>query len=447
MNVSELLSEFDDFFVKFSSKEEMILEIFPQINDIELPCSIIEINDSLNNILNQRDLSKLIDFIELNDKSNGINIMINEEWFSVEYRVIDDEEYLHIYSCVNTIERMKDIIVSNHLDPLTQVFDRRAIESYIDRKISIDKITNASMFMLDIDYFKNINDHYGHIFGDEVIIAVARALTSVVGQDGIVGRLGGDEFVLFIESKLTRDGVKNLARLIRYALDNLEINKSRFGVTATIGIVNYPDNGSNYNELYLCCDKALYRGKEKGRDCHIIYTPSMHEKINVGKLPEYDSVDRMSIAGFFNNVTKKLMNPNIKEVRTLCDDIIKFFQLDRISAVFDNRVVVFAENDNYGNTANAYLDLDLDKYNKYFIYDHLLSINDYAVWQCKDEEVYDTFMKAGVVSAVQVMSFCPNGDIQGFISFESIKNRRVWQTGEINYLSIIAGLLRTLTIK
>lgn len=124
MNVSKLLTEFDDFFVKFSSEEEMILEIFPQINDIELPCSIVEINDSLNDILNQRDLSKLIDFIELNDKSNGINIMINEEWFSVEYRVIDNEEYLHIYSCVNTIERMKDIIVSNHLDPLT---DRKSV--------------------------------------------------------------------------------------------------------------------------------------------------------------------------------------------------------------------------------------------------------------------------------------------------------------------------------
>ena len=191
----------------------------------------------------------------------------------------------------------------------------------------------------------------------------------------------------------------------------------------------------------------LYRGKEKGRDCHIIYTPSMHEKINISKLPEYDSVDRLSIAGFFNNVTKKLMNPDIKEVRTLCDDIVKFFQLDRILAVFDNRVVVFAENDNYGDSYDAYLELDLDKYDKYFVYDHLLSINDYAVWQVKDESVYETLKKAKVISCVQVMGYFPNGEIQGFISFESIKNRRVWQTGEINYLSIIAGLLRTLTLK
>lgn len=255
--------------------------------------------------------------------------------------------------------------------------------------------------------------------------------------------MGGDEFLIYIEEYLVREEKKSVAREIRYNLDNLIVDGYRFNVSSTIGIVSYPENGKTFDELYEKADKALYRGKSKGRDCHIIYDSLLHDNIKIKPL-DYQSINEMSIAGFINSITRRLMDPNINEVRNIFKDIALFFQLERIVAVFENKVVCFYEKETYGDTYNEYLKLDFNDYKKYFITDNSLSINDFATWINVDENVFKIFKKSKMISAVQVMSFNKNNKTSGLLSYESITNRRVWQTAEINYLVILSGLLQTL---
>ena len=116
----------------------------------------------------------------------------------------------------------------------------------------------------------------------------------------------------------------------------------------------------------------------------------------------------------------------------------------RLGKRFENRCVCFYENNQYGNSYNEYLKLDLEEYRKYFITDNSLSINDFATWISTDENVFKVFKKSKMISAVQVMSFNKDNKVSGMLSYESIKNRRVWQNAEINYLIILSGLLKTL---
>ena len=443
MKINEVLRLFNEYYLEFDSKKMMVNAIYPELPVGKIPCSILELNSALNNSFSDESMKKILHFLTLEDKSGGISVKLNNQWIAIEFKKINDKEYAHIYQCDNTVERMKDVISTNQLDSLTQLLHRRAIEKYINDKIEIDKIDNCTIFMIDIDYFKNINDHYGHVFGDKVIIAISKALQSIEGYQTIVSRVGGDEFLIYIEEELLREEKKSIARQIRYNLDNIKVDDSKFSVSATIGIVSYPDNGLNFSELYEKCDKALYRGKTKGRDCHIIYDPLLHDNIKVSSL-NYQSINEMSIAGFINNITKRLMDPNIKEVRNIFKDIAEFFQLDRIVALFENRCVLFYQRENYGDYYNEYLKIDLEEYRKYFVTDNSLSINDFATWITEDESIFRIYKKSKMVSAIQTMSFDKDNKVYGFLSFESIKNRRVWQTAELNYLVIISGLLQSL---
>ena len=443
MKINEILYLFNEYFLEFDSKTMMVNAIYPNLPVGSIPCSIKELNASLNNSFDDDAMQQIYHFLTLKDKSEGISIKLNDKWIAIDFKESNGKEYAHIYECETTVERMKDVISTNQLDSLTQVLHRKAIEKFINDRIEINKIDNATIFMVDIDYFKNINDHYGHVFGDKVIVAISKALQAIEDYPVIVSRMGGDEFIVYIEELLVREEIKLIARQIRYNLDNLVIDGNRFSVTSTIGIVKYPENGKTFTELYEKCDKALYRGKTKGRDCHIIYDPLLHENIKVSTL-DYQSINKLSIAVFINNITSRLMDPDISEVRNIFKDIALFFQLDRIIAVFENRCVCFYENNQYGNSYNEYLKLDLEEYRKYFITDNSLSINDFATWISTDENVFKVFKKSKMISAVQVMSFNKDNKVSGMLSYESIKNRRVWQNAEINYLIILSGLLKTL---
>ena len=122
--------------------------------------------------------------------------------------------------------------------------------------------------IMDLDHFKNVNDTYGHMKGDEVLIKVAETIKANVREFDIPARFGGEEFTVILPETSPEDGF-NVAERLRLAVKKLEFNseKGHFKITVSIGISHYI-HSINVTEDILIeqADKALYYAKEHGRD-------------------------------------------------------------------------------------------------------------------------------------------------------------------------------------
>lgn len=159
-------------------------------------------------------------------------------------------------------------------DPLTNILNRRGFETRA-KEILQESIKGASMLMLDVDHFKNVNDTYGHLFGDKVICGIAKTLQSKVrGQDS-VARLGGEEFgILLAETDIS--GALVVAEQIRQSVERSRINRADTrepigGITISIGVAAHA-KGESLDELLEHADKALYASKKQGRNRVTVFT-------------------------------------------------------------------------------------------------------------------------------------------------------------------------------
>jgi diguanylate cyclase (GGDEF)-like protein len=129
-----------------------------------------------------------------------------------------------------------------------------------------------AVLFVDLDRFKQINDQFGHSVGDDVLIAVARRLQHVLGSANMVARLGGDEFVVLIDGPRATGSAPGIAARIKDALDDaLLVNERSMTVGASIGVSQFPMDGSSAGELLLRADAAMYAAKSDGRCPYLRY--------------------------------------------------------------------------------------------------------------------------------------------------------------------------------
>ncbi len=161
------------------------------------------------------------------------------------------------------------------LDPLTGIPNRRSLDETLSREWRRASRVQSTLVLLliDIDYFKRINDTYGHQRGDSILIEVAQALRSTLGRSSdFIGRYGGEEFLAILPA-LSPEGTRRLTRKLCLAVEDLRIEntKSPYGtVTISIGAVA-GDNSEMHihspSDLLRRADKALYEAKQAGRNC------------------------------------------------------------------------------------------------------------------------------------------------------------------------------------
>lgn len=157
------------------------------------------------------------------------------------------------------------------MDFLTQVFNRSAIVGRLNEELSRAARTNAplAVFMLDIDYFKKVNDTHGHGAGDCVLIEVARRLKEQCRAYDAIGRYGGEEFVVIAPGP-KQDEIANVGERIRAAIANTPFaaDDNLLNVSASIGGVWVPPGSTTSVDVVLKrADELLYQAKHAGRNC------------------------------------------------------------------------------------------------------------------------------------------------------------------------------------
>lgn len=157
-------------------------------------------------------------------------------------------------------------------DSLTGLYNRAAMEAAINSFFAGHEKAGGTLFMLDIDNFKSVNDTFGHDKGDELLVQISNLLLSSFREEDVAARLGGDEFAVFVPVLLPLTDLQQRAKAL---CERLEIQLDGIKISATIGIANAPLHGSDYQTLYKNADSALLAAKRLGKNQYKIYDTQM----------------------------------------------------------------------------------------------------------------------------------------------------------------------------
>jgi len=171
------------------------------------------------------------------------------------------------------IEEMKDITqtlssIANY-DPLTGVFNRSHIEQLLSMEFTRARRYNSefSIILFDIDYFKKVNDTYGHLAGDEVLKHICKTVSHHLRESDLFGRFGGEEFLIILPNA-SEDIAKTVSEKLRRIVESLTVsfNECDIRVTISQGLVTYQEETTDYLHMIHEADLAMYHSKKSGRN-------------------------------------------------------------------------------------------------------------------------------------------------------------------------------------
>lgn len=179
---------------------------------------------------------------------------------------------------LETKRLMESLRDSTLTDPMTGLNNRRFLEEYVETLVASvqRKRSHAAILMLDLDYFKMVNDTYGHDAGDAVLKALSTVLKQSVRASDLVIRYGGEEFLIILIDTVG-EAAERVADNIRLAVENLKVQVAGIVLqkTISIGISDFPTDSETFWQAVKFADVALYQAKERGRNRVIRFTPDM----------------------------------------------------------------------------------------------------------------------------------------------------------------------------
>ena len=234
------------------------------------PVDVIHKNASIKEALSfiKDKQYKRVVVVDDNGKLSGI--IAQKELISLTYSrwAILMKEYQKELSEINNMLESKntEYEVMASTDSLTGLYNRHKFtELYVSSyKSMLQRDNDLSLIMLDIDYFKKVNDTYGHNVGDNVLVQVAHSLLRVLRNIDIVCRWGGEEFVVLLPTA-SLEIATTLAEKIRLHIKELELDRVKT-ITVSLGVCSI-HSGEDIEESIDRADRALYLAKHSGRDC------------------------------------------------------------------------------------------------------------------------------------------------------------------------------------
>jgi len=221
----------------------------------------------------------------------------NEIWWSISGRPVHNElgHFFGFRGFASDLTKMRQSEVEldrlARQDALTGLANRQALRRALDDALvgAVRRKHRCSIFLLDLDRFKAVNDTLGHPAGDTLLRLVALRLRDVIGDAGQVGRLGGDEFEVVLP---TTSDKTDLSRLAQGIIDSLSrpytINGTAVSIGASVGIVTSDYDDRTSDDLMRDADLALYAAKAAGKGCFRFFEPEMHEAARQRQLMESD---------------------------------------------------------------------------------------------------------------------------------------------------------------
>lgn len=228
----------------------------------------------------------IVELTKMFDETTGKLILVGSSRDIIEQKEVE--------------KRLKEEARKDSLTGLyNQAYAKKLINQYLNNKNPFDC---CGLIVLDVDYFKSVNDRYGHLFGDEVIIVLANLLKEIFDEESsVVMRAGGDEFVIFVQDTSNIELVRKNVDLMK-AVRELKFDKDDFKITCSAGVCYLPENTSDYtyDQLFENADIALYKAKERGRNRYVYCDSLQHFSFLRSK--EEESEDVIDARYFQNDI-------------------------------------------------------------------------------------------------------------------------------------------------
>lgn len=397
--------------------------------------------------------------LELEVGGDILNGQVDADITQIRGRAINEDGayrmavgYIH-YGNVNSLTGRRKI----ERDSLTGVLAKGEVTSAAIKAIDVNKSPNTCICIVDVDYFKRVNDDFGHMTGDEVLKKVAAIIETEVDKNGIVGRIGGDEFMIIYhdvyDMEFAREHLEGIKNVVAATFPPNTQNKPV--ITLSIGCASYPKDAANYEDLFTLADFALYRAKEKGRNRYIIFDEAKHGKLEDIKSTRMsdnrlNNRGNMSIGDIVCALMTKVYGPEEYPLEQFLDDIVVNLGIQRITvyAGTPGKVVAIAGE---GRPAQEIID-ETQSYITHKALSHRISrkhkiiiVDDISTFATMDEELYNKLKKQGVISLMQ-MPFTDKNGTPGILSFEAVSKKTVWNRSAVDCYKLLARLFSEYTM-
>ena len=199
---------------------------------------------------------------------------ITSHFIFLEERVIED--YARLESSKNEMQYMAEF------DLLTNLPNRSLLSAHIEKSIALSRLEEkkVAVVFVDLDDFKNINDHFGHSAGDQLLQQIGMRFESIIGSTDFVARFGGDEFVFCFSHLDTADEAKQKVDQVLLAFEKpFLLNNNSVNTTCSIGVSMYPDDGHNVEELLSKADIVLYKVKDQNKGNVLFYDAEINQQV------------------------------------------------------------------------------------------------------------------------------------------------------------------------
>ena len=321
-------------------------------------------------------------------------------------------------------------MIEQKVDSLTGVYERFAIENFA-RRLAQEKHP-FSLLLIDGDNFKNVNDSYGHKVGDIVIKIIAEKIQAAFGDTAMVGRFGGDEFMVVFPDVTEYDAVWHACQHVHQQFQEFAVpDYPAIYITITIGLSRMPIDGSSYDELFEKADKALYRGKQKGRSCFIIYLDEKHKniKIHASDTPSSNSMQ-------MHNTVFTMLEKS-EDLKKSISYLLKFFttnlMIDHVGIqgkhdLLFSEVYSLSRGREFSYIDNALFSLNINKTTGIFYMNDIQQLSsvhqETLIKKCNEQQIVSTFY-AEIAYA---------GTFFGYLRADTTATMRIWQHTDMDLL-------------
>lgn len=391
-------------------------------------------------------------------------------WFRLRKTAVRDEDgkLLKMVGIIINIDSEKQAERSlreqAEQDILTKLLNkhtaRKRAEVYLS---STADHASCALLIIDLDNFKQVNDQYGHLFGDAVLAQTAQEIKKLFRSQDIIGRIGGDEFMVLMRDTNDRELIENRCMRLLSSLHELYDSQMIANpLSCSIGIALAPEHGNSYYDLFHCADQALYRTKDMGKHGYSFYDPTRvlsrdRQNLFTAVSGRIDSDEQPGLAdqGIVQYAFQQLYKTN--DLDTTINQLLGMIgQQMNVS-----RVYIFENNPSNTTCSNTFewcnneiepqiqflqeisYEADIPGYRE--------SYDENGIFYCPDittlaKPIYDILAPQGIRSMLHC-AIMDHGVFRGYIGFDECLTNRIWTQDQINVLTFFSEMLSTVLLK
>ena len=348
-------------------------------------------------------------------------------------------------------------------DTLTKLLNKSAARKQTEDYLAgFSHNTNCALFIIDMDNFKQINDRFGHLFGDAVLTQAAREIRRLFRAQDIVARIGGDEFLVVMRGIADRKIAEDRCRQLVEAFGNVfrgHLRGSR--LSCSVGVALFPDHGTSYSELFQRADQALYMAKDKGKNGYAVYdsTDSYYfsHREDSAAVTKIDSDDQSSLAN--SNIVRyafqRLYNSaditrTIGELLTLAGNQTNVSRVYIFENSPDNRTCSNTFEWCNQGVASQLEFLQNVSYEE-DVPNLMAAFDENGLFYCPDitqlpADLYDILAMQNIKS-ILLCAIRDNGIFRGYMGFDDCEINRYWTKEQVNMLTYLAETIFVFLLK